>query len=52
MPCVKPTIQAIETNEDLLKYTSALLYAFESCAAQINGLREYYGAGVKVEPNK
>ena len=45
MPCNKPVAE-LQTNADLARYASALLYAYELCAAKVDALRTYYTGGV------
>lgn len=42
-PCEPPIAKTMQTNEDLILFTSAALRAYEKCAAQIDALRLYYG---------
>lgn len=45
MPCERPHTHALRTNQDLAHFASAALLALERCAAQIDSLRLFYGAG-------
>ena len=42
-PCPRPSAAHLETNEDLLKFTSDAVMKWEICAAQVEGLREFFG---------
>ena len=42
-PCPKPSANRLETNEDLIKFASDAVYKWEVCAAQISGLRVFFG---------
>lgn len=41
-PCEKPMASKMETNEDLAVFTSQVLAAWETCAAKMNALIEFY----------
>lgn len=41
-PCEKPMANKLETNEDLAVFTSQVISAWESCAAKVDALREYF----------
>lgn len=41
-PCEMPQADRLETNRDLVVFTSSLIAAFEECAAKIDVLRGYY----------
>lgn len=43
MPCTRPQAYALGTNQDLAYFASAVLLAWEKCAAQIDALRIFYG---------
>ena len=45
MPCTRPRAYALKTNQDLAYFASSALLAWESCAAQIDALRLFYGLG-------
>lgn len=45
MPCTRPQAYALKTNQDLAYFASSALLAWESCAAQIDALRLFYGLG-------
>lgn len=40
---MKPKVNQIKTNQDLAFFASSAILAWESCAAQIDALRLYYG---------
>lgn len=42
-PCPRPVAQHLETNEDLVKFTSDAVMKWEICAAQVESLREFFG---------
>ena len=44
-PCERPVAYAMETNQDLAHFASEALLALETCAAQIDALRLFYGLG-------
>lgn len=41
-PCQMPSADGMETNRDLVLFTSSLIAAFEECAAKIDAIRGYY----------
>lgn len=41
-PCEKPDPGEMQTNGDLARYTSALKYALDTCAARIDALRVFF----------
>lgn len=43
IPCIRPKAYNLKTNQDLATFASAVILAWESCAAQIEALRLYYG---------
>ena len=45
MPCTKPHAYELRTNQDLAHFASSILLAWESCAAQVDALRLFYGLG-------
>ena len=44
-PCDKPEPGELRTNGDLARYTSALRYALDTCAARIDALNVFFDAG-------
>ena len=44
-PCTKPQAYQLKTNQDLARFASSALLAWQSCAAQIDALRLFYGLG-------
>lgn len=42
-PCPRPEAKHLETNEDLIRFASDAIYKWEVCAAQISGLRVFFG---------
>lgn len=45
VPCDKPEPGEMQTNGDLVRYTSALKYALDTCAARIDALNVFFEAG-------
>ena len=43
LPCIRPKAYSLKTNEDLAFFANSAVLAWESCAAQIDALRLYYG---------
>lgn len=41
-PCEKPVARPLETNKDLAKLASELMFSLDVCAAQIEALRVFY----------
>lgn len=41
-PCQKPSPSQMETNGDLAKYASDLLFALDKCIARVEALRAYF----------
>ena len=41
-PCKRPNVRSIETNGDLAKLASELMFSLDVCAAQIEALRVFY----------
>lgn len=41
-PCAAPEAGEMQTNEDLVIYTSRLIEAFKTCSARIEAIKEYY----------
>lgn len=44
-PCEKPDPGEMQTNGDLVRYTSALKYALDTCAAKVDALNVFFEAG-------
>ena len=42
-PCEKPEVVKLETNEDLIHFTSLAVMQWEVCAAKIDALRVFFG---------
>lgn len=42
-PCEKPVVTQMQTNDDLIRFASLALLKWEQCAAQVEGLREFFG---------
>lgn len=42
-PCERPEAMQLNTNEDLVRFTSLALLKWEICAAQIESLRVFFG---------
>lgn len=45
VPCERPDPGEMQTNGDLVRYTSALKYALDTCAAKIDALNVFFEAG-------
>lgn len=43
IPCNKPAFVQMKTNQDLIKYTSDLLYEFDVCSSRMDSLIIYFG---------
>lgn len=43
IPCHKPELEQMKTNQDLIKYTSDLLYEFDLCSSRMDSLILYFG---------
>lgn len=41
-PCNVPKAKHFETNNDVIMYLSSVISSLEQCAAQIEGIREFY----------
>lgn len=46
MPCEKPDPGEMRTNGDLVRYTSALKYALDTCAAKVDALNVFFDTGI------
>jgi hypothetical protein len=46
-PCEKPEVTKLETNEDLIHFTSIAVMQWEACAAKIDALRVFFGLDSK-----
>lgn len=42
-PCPRPSAAHLETNEDLVRFASDSVMKWEICAAQVEGLRIFFG---------
>lgn len=42
IPCHKPEFEQMKTNQDLIKYTSDLLYEFDVCSSRMDSLIIYF----------
>jgi len=51
-PCKRPEKMPLETNRDLARLASELLYAFDVCASQIDALRVYFGVSDAQDKDK
>lgn len=45
VPCDRPDPGEMQTNGDLVRYTSALKYALDTCAAKIDALNIFFTPG-------
>lgn len=48
-PCEKPEVTQMQTNDDLIRFTSLALLKWEQCAAKIEGLRIFFGIENQVD---
>lgn len=44
VPCVKPKTYRLKTNEDLAYFASSVLLSWESCAAQVDAIRDFFNS--------
>lgn len=48
-PCDRPEVTQLNTNEDLVRFTSLVLLKWEHCAAKIEALRVFFELDKKID---